>query len=154
VHAREAEKFVAYRFEHALLAAMEEVALLNVRPETKPTPDRVEFPPPVVARLQIVSSIEGEFPRVLAHRVAPDTAAHPEPALIVDLSVGGLCACPQIITAHVLIVGLARRPAGRDRNRIAFGDEMINGQAVHFIGADGDEDAVRSRDAGLHRSAV
>ena len=51
------------------------IALLDACPQVQAPPRDVVLSPPIVARLEVVSAIEGELPHILAHGIAPRTAA-------------------------------------------------------------------------------
>ena len=133
VHSRQAKQFVADRFKHPLLAAVQIVALLNVRPEAQPSPERFVFAAPVVARLEIVSAIETEFPRVFGHGITPHAPAHSVAHVVVNLAVVNHRPQPQIIVAAILVVRGAGIPARGRENGIAFGEQLENRKPVHFI---------------------
>ena len=117
VHARQTEQFVADRLKHPLLAAVEIIALLNVRPEAQSPPQGLVFAAPVVARRKVVSAIEPEFPRVFAHGITPHATAHPVAHVVVHLAIVYQRAAPEVIVAAILVVGRPRIPPCRGEHR-------------------------------------
>ena len=73
--------------EHALLAALPEVALLDAGREVQLVPGGIVGPSVVIARLEIVPPAEIDFEHGLAHRVPPDAAAGAVADVVVDLAV-------------------------------------------------------------------
>src|SRR4030095_7585908 len=80
-HTRQIEHAKPDRFEHALLAAMVEVALLDARAQIELRPRHSILLAPVVAHLQVMTTVEIELPHVLAHRVTP----YPAPRTVADV---------------------------------------------------------------------
>ena len=146
-------QLVADRLEQALLAAMQEVALLDVGAKAQAPPGSLQFPTPVVRHFKIVAAVEAELHRVLAHRVAPHAAATAEADVVVHLAVHDHGAGPEIIVAAVSVVRQTRRPAHGLGKLVALGDELIDRQPVHLLRRYGERHAVRPRIARLHRAA-
>ena len=140
----EVEETKADRLEHALLAAMIEVALLDARAEVQLRPRHRILAAPVVAHLQIVASIQVELPHVLRHRVAPHPATRPIANVIKHLAVIDERATPLIEIARV-----SAEPRG-GRHRVAPADEMKRRQAAHHVAGEGLHHAIRTRYAWLH----
>ena len=74
-------------YTQALLSAVQVVALLDDRREVQFVPRGLVPPAEIVAGLEAVPAQEVELPHVLAHGVPPDTAAHAEVDVVVDVAV-------------------------------------------------------------------
>ena len=152
VRARQVIQLVADRLEQALLAAMQEVALLDVRAKTQPSPRGLELAAPVVLHFEIVAAREAELHRVLAHRIAPHAATATEPDVIIDLAVHDHGAGPEIIVAAIFVVRQTGRPADGFGKLVALGEELIDRQAAHLLRVDREGRAIRAAGPGLHRA--
>ena len=138
MHAGQAEQFVTDRFKHSLLAAMQVIALLNVRSKARPSPERLVLAAPVVARLEVVSAIEPELPRVFSHGITPYAASHAVANVVVHLAVIDERPEPQIIVAAILVVRSPGIPTCRREHRTLFRHQLIHRQSIHFVRADGE----------------
>src|SRR2546423_1610801 len=77
----------AYGLEHALLAPMAVVALLNAGPQIQFAPvDRVR-PPIIVLRMKRMGFIKIKLPHVFAHGIPPNAPTSPKANMVVNLAV-------------------------------------------------------------------
>src|SRR5690349_17877437 len=99
------------------------IALLDTCPEVQAPPRDVILSSPIVARLEVVSAIEGELPHILAHGITPRTAAGAIADMVIHFAIVNQRPFPEILAPPILLVGL--RPGGLCDRRL-FGKEMID----------------------------